>query len=49
VGGDQVQITMHLPAAIGLVLQGMILFPMLAGALFTEYRPRLLPGREVRP
>lgn len=41
VGGDQVQMVMGLPAAMGLVLQGMILFPMLAGSLFTEYRVRL--------
>lgn len=47
VGGDQLQITMHLPAAIGLVLQGMILFPLLAGMLFTEYRPRLVRGRRL--
>lgn len=40
VGGDQLQTRMHLPAAIGLVLQGMILFPLLAGSLFTEYRLR---------
>jgi simple sugar transport system permease protein len=38
VGGGQVQMMMGLPAAMGLVLQGMILFPMLAGSLFTEYR-----------
>ncbi|RPI79505.1 MAG: ABC transporter permease [Desulfobacteraceae bacterium] len=38
VGGDQIQMTMGLPAAMALVLQGLILFPMLAGALFTEYR-----------
>lgn len=38
VGGDQVQMIMGLPSSMGLVLQGMILFPMLAGALFTEYR-----------
>ena len=38
VGGDQVQMTMGLPSAMALVLQGMLLFPMLAGALFTEYR-----------
>ncbi|MFP4490122.1 MAG: ABC transporter permease [Spirochaetaceae bacterium] len=45
VGGDQVQMMMGLPAAMGLVLQGMILFPMLAGSLFTEYRLKLLrPG-----
>jgi simple sugar transport system permease protein len=40
VGGDQVQMIMGLPSAMGLVLQGMILFPMLAGNLFTEYRLR---------
>lgn len=38
VGGDQLQLRMHLPAAISLVLQGMILFPLLAGSLLTEYR-----------
>jgi simple sugar transport system permease protein len=42
VGGDQVQMMMGLPAAMGLVLQGMILFPMLAGSLFTEYRLKLI-------
>jgi len=45
VGGDQVQIMMHLPAAMGMVLQGLILVPMLAGALFTEYRLRILRAR----
>lgn len=38
VGGDQIQLAMGLPAAMALVLQGALLFPMLAGALFTEYR-----------
>ncbi|MEN6477760.1 MAG: ABC transporter permease [Rectinema sp.] len=38
VGGDQVQMMMGLPAAMGIVMQGMMLFPMLAGSLFTEYR-----------
>ena len=42
VGGDQVQMRMGLPASMGLVLQGMILFPMLAGSLFTEYRLRII-------
>jgi simple sugar transport system permease protein len=42
VGGDQVQMMMGLPAAMGLVLQGMILFPMLAGSLFTEYKLHLI-------
>jgi ABC-type uncharacterized transport system permease subunit len=40
VGGDQVQMMMGLPAAMGLVVQGMLLFPMLAGSLFTEYKLR---------
>jgi simple sugar transport system permease protein len=39
-GGDQVQMVMGLPAAMGIVMQGLILFPMLAGSLFTEYRIR---------
>ena len=42
VGGDQVQMMMGLPAAMGLVIQGMLLFPMLAGSLFTEYRLRFI-------
>jgi len=42
VGGDQVQIMMRLPAAVGMVLQGLILVPMLAGALLAEYRLRIL-------
>ena len=42
VGGDQVQMMMGLPAAMGLVLQGMLLFPMLAGSLFTEYKLRII-------
>ena len=54
VGGDQVQMKMRLPSAMGQVMQGMILFPMLAGSLFTEFRirrsaPRAggpAPGRE---
>lgn len=41
VGGDQVQMMMGLPSAMGLVLQGMILFPLLAGNLFAEYRLRI--------
>ncbi len=41
VGGDQVQMMMRLPSAVGLVMQGMILFPLLAGSLFSEYRLRM--------
>ena len=37
VGGDQIQMRMRLPASVGVVLQGMLLIPMLAGGLFTEY------------
>lgn len=44
VGGDQVQMSMGLPAAVGLLLQGLILLPMLAGVLFTEYRFRVFHG-----
>jgi len=36
---------MGLPAAMGLVLQGMLLFPMLAGSLFTEYKLRIIRSR----
>jgi general nucleoside transport system permease protein len=45
VGGDQVQMMMGLPAAMGLVLQGMILFPLLAGSLFSEYRLKVIRRR----
>jgi len=41
VGGDQIQITMQLPAAVALILQGAILFFMLGGELFARYRLRL--------
>jgi len=42
VGGDQIQLAMGLPAAMALVIQGMLLFPMLGGALFAEYRLRVV-------
>ena len=42
VGGDQVQMMMGLPSAMGIVLQGMILFPMLAGSLFTDYKLKII-------
>ncbi len=41
-GGDQVQLMMGLPSAMGSVMQGLILFPMLAGSLFTEYRIKII-------
>ena len=37
VGGDQIQMKMRLPASVGLVLQGMLLIPLLAGSIFREY------------
>jgi simple sugar transport system permease protein len=37
VGGDQVQITMHVPSSISLVLQGTILFCVMGGQVFREY------------
>jgi len=45
VGGDQVQMIMGLPSAMGLVIQGLILFPLLAGSLFSEFRLIRLTGR----
>ncbi|RME63578.1 MAG: ABC transporter permease [Caldilineae bacterium] len=41
-GGDQLQITMGLPAAVAGVLQGSILFFVLGGDVFTKYRLRIL-------
>jgi general nucleoside transport system permease protein len=49
VGGEQVQVVMGLPSAVALVLQGMILFPMLAGNLFTEYRLRIVEEQPLEP
>lgn len=47
VGGDQIQITMKLPASIALILQGAILFCMLGGEVFTQYRLRWRVRRPV--
>ena len=38
VGGDQIQMSMGLPAAIAPMLQGIILFFLLGGELLTRYR-----------
>lgn len=40
VGGDQIQMTMKLPSSTALILQGVILFCMLGGELFVQYRLR---------
>jgi simple sugar transport system permease protein len=42
VGGDQLQITMGLPASVALVLQGAILLFVLGGDVFTRYRLRVI-------
>jgi ABC-type uncharacterized transport system permease subunit len=42
VGGDQIQISMGLPASVGLVLQGAILLFVLGGDIFTKYRLRFI-------
>jgi simple sugar transport system permease protein len=42
VGGDQIQISMGLPASVALVLQGAILFFVLGGDIFTRYRLRVI-------
>ncbi|HEY66453.1 MAG TPA: ABC transporter permease [Caldilineae bacterium] len=47
VGGDQLQITMGLPASVALVLQGLILFFVLGGSVFTQYRLRIVRSRRV--
>jgi len=46
VGGDQVQMVMRLPAAMGVVLQGLILIPLLGGAIFSEYRLVINGGKK---
>ncbi|NOX60545.1 MAG: ABC transporter permease [Chloroflexi bacterium] len=40
VAGEQIQMTMGLPASISLILQGLILFFVLAGDVLSQYRIR---------
>lgn len=49
VGGDQIQITMRLPAAVALVLQGLILFFVLGANFFTQYRIRWTSRQAIAP
>jgi general nucleoside transport system permease protein len=42
VGGDQLQIIMQLPAAIALVLEGLLLFVILIGEFFIRFRINLI-------
>lgn len=41
VGGDQIQIMLGLPAAVALVLEGLLLFSVLAGEFFIRYRVKM--------
>jgi len=41
VGGDQLQISMQVPSAIGLALQGAILFCVLGGQVFQDYELKI--------
>lgn len=43
VGGEQIQITMGLPASVAPVLQGAILLFVLGGNVFIRYRLRIVP------
>jgi len=47
-GGDQITITMGLPAAMARVLQGAILFFVLGGDIFVRYRLRFVRVAEAR-
>lgn len=49
VGGDQIQITMGLPAAVALVLQGLILFFVLGANFFTQYHLRWTSRKAIVP
>lgn len=42
VGGDQVQISLHLPSAVAGVFQGMLLFLVLAADVLIRYRVRIV-------
>ena len=44
VGGDQIQMTLGLPAAIAPMLQGTILFFLLGGDILTRYRVTRVTG-----
>ncbi|NLF44137.1 MAG: ABC transporter permease, partial [Bacteroidales bacterium] len=46
VGGESLQIVMRLPIASTLVLQGLILFFVLGGEFFRNYRIRFIRGDE---
>ena len=45
VGGDQLQITMHVPSAVSIALEGAILFCVLGGQVFQDYELRIEFGK----
>ncbi len=47
VGGDQLQVAMGIPAAVALVLQGAILFFVLGGWVFINYRIRIIRTKDL--
>lgn len=47
VGGDQVQISLHLPSAVAGVFQGMLLFLVLATDVLIRYRVRIVRAAPV--
>ena len=49
VGGEQIQMTMGLPASVAPVLQGAILLFVLGGSVFTRYRLRLVHSTPPAP
>jgi simple sugar transport system permease protein len=49
VGGDQLQIAMGLPSAVAGVLQGAILFFVLGGTIFVNYRIRIIRPTKPTP
>ncbi len=49
VGGEQIQISMGLPASVSLVLQGAILLFVLGGDIFTRYRLKVIRKTAAAP
>lgn len=43
-GADSLQIAMHLPASVGIVMQALILFAILGSELFKNYNVKLIRG-----
>jgi simple sugar transport system permease protein len=49
VGGDQLQSVLHLPSAVGLVLEGTLLFFVLGSDFLARYRIRLSTKSKQQP